>query len=80
MVVSLSNPKATTEDRAGVRGPLLVVGVSSVVQLLETHPPGEGECVSMSATQAEARDDRAVALDVSLLQVVQETTTLAHEQ
>ena len=34
----------------------------------------------MSATQAEARDHRAVALDVGLLQVVQETATLAHEQ
>ena len=32
------------------------------------------------ASQAEAGDDRAVALDVGLLQVVEETTALAHEE
>ena len=32
------------------------------------------------ASQAEAGDDRAVALDVGLLQVVEETTALSHEE
>src|SRR6478752_1750084 len=35
---------------------------------------------SGSATEAEALDDRAVALDLGLLQVVQQTTALADEQ
>src|SRR3954452_121564 len=34
----------------------------------------------MSATQAETLDDRAVARDLGLLQVVQQPTALAHEQ
>ena len=42
------------------------------------HP--EGSRSATSATQAEALDDRAVALDVGLLQVVQQATTLADEQ
>jgi hypothetical protein len=79
MVVSLSNPKATTEDRAGVRGPLLdlLVCLQLYNYWKRTH---RRVSAFESATQAEARDDRAVALDVGLLQVVQETTTLAHEQ
>ena len=45
MVVSLSNPKATTEDRAGVRGPLLdlLVCLQLYNYAKRTHP--EGECV-----------------------------------
>src|SRR3954471_15515848 len=39
-----------------------------------------GGAVSTSAAKAEAGDDRAVGLDVGLLQVVQESTALAHEQ
>ena len=35
---------------------------------------------SVSATQSETADDRAVALDVGLLEVVQETTALADEE
>src|SRR6478752_4951752 len=35
---------------------------------------------SGSATEAEALDDRAVALDLGLLQVVEKTTALADEQ
>src|SRR5215475_9975513 len=42
------------------------------------HP--EGGRSAASAAQAETLDDRAVALDVGLVQVVQQPTTLTHEE
>jgi hypothetical protein len=49
-------------------------------RLAKGRPSTRRVALSTSSTQAEALHDRAVALDVGLLQVVQETTTLAHEQ
>src|SRR5262245_28265564 len=42
------------------------------------HPTGSRS--GASSTQSETLDDRAVAVDVGLVQVVQQPTTLAHEE
>ena len=55
----------------------LVVESCSVVNVAKDPPE---RVLRESAAQAEALDDRAVALDVGLLQVVQQPTALADEQ
>src|SRR4051812_42794473 len=65
-------PGTTTGDRAVARGSLLVIGCllvqlcASNPTLCGTGPAPEGRAVPTSAAQAEAGDDRAVALDLGL--------------
>ena len=82
--------KATTEDRADERGSLLCGVLCSVVlgstlarrgpDVTRSGSPWRGAAPSTSAAEAEALDDRAVALDLGLLQVVEQAAALADEQ
>ena len=52
----------------------------SVVVSSRNAPTRRVSAFRVSASQAEAGDDRAVALDLGLLQVSQEATALPHEE
>src|SRR5215207_8594145 len=67
--------KITTEDRRLARGSLLWIdSLVNVAKGLRSRP------FRTSAAQAETLDDRAVALDLGLLQVVQQPAALTHQQ
>src|SRR5919107_3531288 len=75
-------PRATTEDRAGRPRSLLGAGLFSCGGA-ETQGSGHrtrGDRSDGLSTQAQPLDDRAVAVDVLLLHVVEQPPATPHEQ
>jgi hypothetical protein len=66
-------PEATTEDRVPARPWILIWSY-------EKRPSPAGDGRLKSATQTETLDQRAVTLDVDVLQVTQQASTLTNQQ
>ena len=67
-------PKITTEDRSERIAP------SGCVQLWKTATSGRRWPFHKLAAQTEAFDERTVAFDLGILQVIEQTSALANEQ